>query len=298
MLDRLCVIANPGSGQNKRGDGPLEAAMQVLGSRAELRRWSEDGSIADTVRQALDDGFKTIIAAGGDGTIMSVAQALVGTDAVLGVLPLGTFNYFARGIGLPEDSAEAARALLRSTPRTISVGEVNGQLFLNNASVGIYPHILNAREETYRRFGRNRLLAYWSVLRTFLNFQRPRKRTITVAGQTRTERTPLIFVARSAYQLAEFGLAGIGAIEDDKFAVFIIHPASRIKMFILALRLVRHRIEAGRDVDVLTVDRVRVDATHPTELVAHDGEKMRMSTPLTFEVRRDALRVLTPAADP
>lgn len=296
MAERLCVIANPGSGQNSKGDEALKAAMAVFGDRAELRRWTPDSNIAATVRKALSDGFGTIVAAGGDGTVVSVAQALIGQKAALGVLPLGTFNYFSRGLGLPEDPAAAAEAILNGAPRPVSVGEVNGQVFLNNASLGIYPRILQEREETYRRYGRSRLMAYWSVVRTFVIFQRARRRTITVDGQTRTLRSPLIFAARSAYQLEEFGLKGTEAIDNDELAIFVIRPASRARLFLLAWRLVRRKIVAGRDVDLFIAHKFVVDGRHGTDLVAYDGEKKRMALPITFQVRPEALTVLMPKA--
>lgn len=296
MQHRICVVANPASGQNSRGDDQLKAAMAVLDGHAELRRAAPGEDIAATTRHALDDGFDTIVAAGGDGTFVSVAQILVGGKATLGVLPLGTFNYFARGMGLSEDPAEAARTILNGQRSPIAVGEVNGQVFLNNASIGIYPHILKEREATYRRFGRSRIAAYWSVIRTFINFQRPTRRTIEVEKKRLSLRTPLIFVARSAYQLEAFGLTGTAAIANDKFAVFIIRPSSGWRMFVLAFQLVRRRVKLGQDVDLVITDRLSVNGRRPSELVAYDGEKKRMRPPVTFSMRKDALTVLLPAA--
>ena len=268
--------------------------MAVFGPRADLRRFGPGTSIAGTVRKALDEGFDAIIAAGGDGTVVSVAHAMTGQDVPMGVLPLGTFNYFARGLGLPEDPAEAARAILEGTAQAASVGEVNGQVFLNNASLGLYPYILERREVTYRRFGRSRALAYWTVARTFLNLRRPRPRAITANGVTRTLRTPLIFAARSAYQLREFGLSGAQAVDRDHIALFVLHETTRLGMFRMAWRLLRRKIRDGEDVDIIVTDRVEIRAAHGVELVAYDGEKRRTEVPVTIAVRRNALNVIMP----
>ena len=294
MTDRICVIANPGSGRNSRGDTALAAAMAVLGDAAELRRCAPGSGIARAVRGAIADGFGAIVAAGGDGTVVAVAQSLIGTPVPMGILPLGTFDYFARGLGLPQDPAEAARAILSGEPRPQSVGEVSGQVFLNNTSIGLYPYILRRREDTHRRFGRSRAAACWSVIRTLLDVRRPQSRTITIEGTARTLRTPLIFAARSAYRLREFGLTGERAVGRDRLVLFVLHDTPRLGMFRMGWRLLRRRVRDGEDVDIRIADDVRVDASHRSDLAALGGERAALALPVTFRVRRDALNVIMP----
>lgn len=323
---RICVITNPGSGRNSRDAAAVERAMEVFGPRAELRAWSDSDSLSATVERALADGFATIVAAGGDGTIMGVAQAMVaagnaakkgsaeagareessgeggaaqpGKRAKLAVLPLGTFNYFARGLGLPQEPDAAAQAILEGASHRISVGAVNGQVFLNNASLGVYPSILKAREAVYDRWGRRRILAHWSTVKTFLRFQHPMRVTITADGKQMERRTALIFVARSAYQLESYGLKGAEAISDDRFAVFVAHDGGRGALFRLAWRLVRKRIEVGRDVEYFSAREIEIDTRAARPLVAFDGEKSRMKAPLSFRILPDALTIVVPEPQP
>ncbi len=293
--DDICVIVNAKSGRNSRDSAAIGRAMAVFGPGAVLRHWSPERGLEDEVKRAIAEGFPVIVAAGGDGTVMGVAQALVGSGASLGVLPLGTFNYFARGLGLPQDPEAAARAILNGRPHRIAVGAVNGQVFLNNASVGLYPAVLRAREDIYRRWGRSRLMAHWSLLRTLVRFQRPYRLTLrSETGEARNIRTPLIFAARSAYQLDYFGLDGGKAISDDHFAVFVARDGTRWHLFKMALRLAFGRMRAGRDVELLTVRRLEVVTEHRQPHVAFDGEKRRMPTPLTFEILDDALSIILP----
>lgn len=293
--DRMCLIANPGSGLNSRDADAIRRAMGVFGPEAELREWSDEGETLDaTVRHAIRDGFGTIVAAGGDGTVMGVAQAMLGSDRRMAVLPLGTFNYFARGLGLPEDPEAAARAILGGGTHPISVGTVNGKVFLNNASLGIYPSILKAREDVYRRFGRRRIAAHWSVIKTFLRFQRPMQVAVRADGEARRYRTPLIFIARSAFQLESFGLHGAQDISDDRFAMFVARDGGRLALFRLAWRLVQKRIEVGRDVDYLAAREIEVETQNRKPLVAFDGEKSRMRAPLTFRILPAALQIVVP----
>lgn len=296
---RICVICNEGSGRNSREAHAIHAATDVLGDRATLRR-AKGPEIEDAARRALREGFGTVVAAGGDGTIMTVAGAVAeagqgaGGGVRFGVLPLGTFNYFARGLGIPEDPEGAARVLLGGHTRKASLGEVNGRLFLNNVSVGIYPAILRAREDVYRRWGRRRAAANWSVAKTFVRFQRPLHLTLTANGETWRAKTPLLFAARSAYQLESFGLAGASCVAGGRFAVFVAPDTGRAGLFLKALRLTRSRMREGRDFDLTCTGEMLVASRSRHLTVACDGEKFRMRTPLRLSVRHDALDVLAP----
>lgn len=290
----ICVVANPGSGQQKRA--AIEAAMAAFGADVTLRHWRKGEDLEAFVVKAVADGFSTIVAAGGDGTVMGVAHALMGSKAHLAVLPLGTFNYFARGLGLPQEPEAAVKAILAGHPQQISVGTVNGQLFLNNASIGIYPTILQAREDIYARMGRSRLLAHWSVLRTLLRFQRPARMEMVADGQAISLKTPLIFIARSAYQLERFGLEGAQAISDDKLVAFVARGGSRWHLMKLALRLALRRVQAGCDVDLITAHEIDIATAKRRPKVAFDGERRRMLAPLSFRIEDRALSIIVPDA--
>ena len=290
---RICVICNEGSGRNSREADAIQAAMEVLGERAVLRQVKGD-ELDDAARAAVAEDFDAIVAAGGDGTIMTVAGALMDTGHRFGVLPLGTFNYFARGLGIPEDPKGAAEVILAGGTRRVSLAEVNGQVFLNNISLGIYPTILRNREEVYARWGRRRMAAHWSAAKTFMRFQRPLFLTVLADGQEIRVRTPLLFVARSAYQLESFGLAGAECVAQGRFAVFAAPDAGRAGMFQKAWRLVRQSMKEGRDFDLVCADEVTIAARSLHLTVACDGEKMRMRAPLRLRVHKDALEVFAP----
>lgn len=291
----IAVIANAGSGRNAREKEAVDRAMAVFGQGAEIVFWNpETDEIAALIDRLMGQGRSIIVAAGGDGTIMAVASAMAGKDARMAVLPLGTFNFFARGLGLPQEPEDAARAILAGAPRRLSLGAVNGQVFLNNASLGIYPSILKERETVYERWGRYRVFAHWSVVKTFLKFQRPMRLVLTVDGLRREIRTPLVFVARSAYQLERYGLEGGEAIHDDRFAMFVARRSGRAGLFRLAWRLVTRRLELGRDVELIDAEEIVVEMRQTNPLVAFDGEKARMRAPLRFEILKDSLTVIVP----
>lgn len=190
----VCIILNPKSGKKDAKPEPLdlcEMMRAAFGANCDIKKVSKTASPSDLAKEAISEGYKTVVAAGGDGTIAGVANALMDTDVAMGVLPMGTFNYFSRGLGLPEDIPSAIETLGRSEPSPIHVGCVNGEIFLNNASLGVYPSILRERETLYKKWGRSRVTAYWSVLSGLMGLKRPYDLTITIDGQPPSARRPL-----------------------------------------------------------------------------------------------------------
>lgn len=290
----ICVIANARSGASARVAATLDRAMTVFGKRAELRTFT--GDPAPVAKQAIRDGFSIVVAAGGDGTVAGVAHALAGTPAVMGVLPMGTFNFFARGLHTPADAAEAANAILEGAPHDIAVGSVNGKVFLNNVALGLYPEILDEREAAYKRWGRSRILAHLSTLRTLLRLQRPMDLRIVADGKAQKRRSPMIFIARSAYQLDQFGVVGAQAISEDRFAVYIARQTTRMGLLKLAWRLMRPgKVDLSDCLELLTPKTLVIDQPRRKRIrIAHDGERQKMALPLTFRIDHNVLSVILP----
>lgn len=294
---RICVLINPGSGK-KKGREKHEALRAALGAHPErfTLRQVKGRDLTGAAQEAVTEGFDVVVAAGGDGSINAVAQALAGTGTALGVVPMGTFNFFARSLGIPEDPEQAVACLLEGQPRPVPIGEVNGTVFLNNASLGIYPAVLQQREGTYKRWGRSRIAAHWSVFVTFLKFHRPLSLRVTVDGHSRRVTTPLAFVATNPFQLDHFGLPGADCLREGQFALFLAPGGGRWRMLRNALRLAWGRMEEGRDFELACCRELIVEAKR-RRLVAYDGERRRMNSPFRFEMRPEALKVICPAKE-
>ncbi|WP_411956557.1 diacylglycerol/lipid kinase family protein [Paracoccus homiensis] len=293
---RVCVIMNPGSG-DKDPDAfarRVEDALRPVAARFRLRRLGRGDDIAQATRDALAEGYDVIGAAGGDGTLSAVASVLAGSDAIMALLPGGTFNYFARDLGVGEDLDAALRTLTDARVARIDVGQINDLVFLNNISLGAYPHILKTRESIYRRWGRSRIAAYWSVLVALRRLRRPMHLTAHVDGQDRDFTTALLFAARSAYQLECFGLDGARAVRQGKFAVLIAKARQPLPLLRSALRLAFGFSAKDSDFDLIEADSLTI-TTRKHQLVAHDGEKTVMDSPFRLRVLRGGLKVLLPA---
>ncbi|SLN39243.1 Diacylglycerol kinase [Roseivivax jejudonensis] len=296
---RICVLMNTGSG-NGDSDGRtarLEAAFARHPGRFELRRITPGHGIADACQRAMKDGFGTVAAAGGDGTIAGVAGQVAGSGRRLGIVPMGTFNFVARGLGIPEDLDEAVDLLAEGEPRAVAVGEVNGQVFLNNASLGVYPHVLKEREGTYKRWGRSRIAAHWSVLVAFLTFRRPVRMKVSVGGTAIRRKTPLAFVGRSAFQLERYGLEGSEAVKAGEFALFLAPDSSRWQLLLRALRLASQGMVLNRDFELFTGTEIVIETSRRWQTLAMDGERFRLEAPFRFRMHPEALHVIAPQQD-
>src|SRR4051794_37510526 len=149
----------------------IRQVAAVHGATCEILAPERGADLTALARQAVADGAALVVAGGGDGTINAVASALVGTEARLGVLPLGTLNHFAKDLGIPLALEEAVRTVFTGRPQAVDVGEVNGRLFLNNSSLGIYPRIVRLRE-AHRRQGVRKWIAFVKALAYVLRHPR------------------------------------------------------------------------------------------------------------------------------
>jgi diacylglycerol kinase family enzyme len=295
----ICVILNEGSGDAAAPGAQRDDLVRRLEAQrvpARLKIVAPGLGPARLARQALEEGARTVVAAGGDGTVSGVAEAVVGSGAWLGILPQGTFNFFARGLDIPQEIDAAIAVLAAGYTRSLQLGEVNGRIFLNNCSLGLYPSILQEREDVYRRWGRSRIAAYWSVLVALTAFRRPMRLSLTLDGQHEHLRTPLVFIANSAYQLEQYKLDGAQAVRAGHFALFAVPCKTRRELVEAALRLAQGAARRNEEFLLRTAQEIRIDTGRRRALVARDGEKLEMEMPLVIHHRTEPLRIIVPDA--
>lgn len=292
----VCLIANAQSGR-RTGRSAAERAVSrfaASGLHVQLHVAASGDQLGPLAQRALQDGCRTVMVAGGDGSVAAVAAVLAGTSVSMGVLPLGTFNYFARGLGLPVDLDGAIDVCLAGLMREVEVGDVNGHLFLSSASIGLYVAVLKVRRAVYDRWGRSRWAGYWSVLLTMLRARAPAQLRFESGAESFVLRTPLLFVTRSPYQVDTFGLAGRERVAGGELAFFAPLVAGRFSMLRLAPRFLARRLRPDVDLRAVFAREARIDLPKRQVRIALDGERMVMQAPLLFRVRAGALRVLVP----
>lgn len=147
----LFVVLNARSGHDDAASerDVIERVLRASRRRFEVLPVDEVGRLSGTVQRAVDLARQhggALVAAGGDGTINAVAQAALASGCAMGVIPQGTFNYFSRTHGIPLDTEAATQALLVAEPQPVQVGRISsqgrGHAFLVNASLGLYPKLL------------------------------------------------------------------------------------------------------------------------------------------------------------
>lgn len=302
----LFIVLNQASGNGDADEveASVRARLDRAGRRYEILRVDDPGELPQLAARAVEQASSSdgaVIVVGGDGTINAVAQAVLPAGVPFGVLPQGTFNFFGRCHGLPEGAAgDGVMALLDGREKPVQVGTVNGVVFLVNASLGLYPELLEQREEAKRRFGRHRLVALGSGLKTLLGrFRRLHLRLHGDAPMRELEAMTLV-VGNNRLQLEKIGIEQAWAPEQRRLAGIAVRPVGRWALLVMAMRgLLGHLGDAQR-VESFAFTELEANLPgHRRLKVAVDGEIRMLAPPLRFEVASRRLRLLVPRdADP
>lgn len=297
-------MLNPRSGAfaklgMEQGRARVAAACEANGLVATIEM-APGRQIAESVERRLtrrEDPLDVVVVGGGDGSIGAAAAVLAGGAVPLGILPLGTFNHFARDLGLPLDLEAALRVIARCHTTSVDVGEVNGRIFLNNSSLGIYPHLV-AERDRQRRQG----IARWgaaalAICRVLWRLPRPRVRVLA-AGWQRVRRTPCLFIGNNIYQLDPFAIAKRARLDQGELCLYMTHRQSRLALLRLAVAAFLGRLEPGRDFEVARLEAVDIAARRHRLRVALDGESVVLQPPLHYRILPRALRVIAPEPEP
>ena len=255
----------------------------------------EGARLTATARSLARRGdLDAVVAAGGDGTVSAVAAGVVGTGVALGVIPLGTLNHFARDLGV-RDVDTALDAIARGETKPIDVGEVNGRVFINNSSIGLYPEMVVQRDEERSAKGtgkwRAMLRAAWRILVRFPLVHV----AIALAGTVFSAKTPVVFIGNNEYEVNVLArsLGVRKRIDRGVLAVYTMRTTSRVKMLWITLKELFQEGEPP-ELEMHAVDHADIVATKRSLKVALDGEVVRMRPPLAYRSRPGALRVLVP----
>jgi diacylglycerol kinase family enzyme len=300
MRPRAVVLLNAAAGAvAPAGIGEVaervRAAFADAGLAADVRP-VDSRHVASEVRAVARARPDAVVVGGGDGTLSAAAESLVGGDIPLGILPLGTRNHFARDLGLTGDLSAAARVIAAGHVREVDVGEVNGRVFLNNCSLGVYPDLVRDRETQEAREDRPRasalLRASWGSLRRF----RVRTVTLRVDGRVWRVTTPLVFVGNNRYETRLLALGRRAALEEGRLWLYVARNAGRLGILRLGARMLLGRLEQAQDFETLATTELELRTRRRLLRVAVDGEVVPMQSPVRWRTRPGSLRVLAPPA--
>jgi diacylglycerol kinase family enzyme len=279
----------------------IAAAFLAAGADATVTAVDPAG-LSPAVEMAAGSDADAVVLGGGDGTLNLGAMTLAGGVRQLkplGILPLGTLNHFAKDLGIPMDLDEAVRIVVAGHVRSVDLGEVNGRVFLNNSSIGIYPEVVREREEMQQ----GGLASKWVAMLRAMIDQLRRFPMVTVTlrlpGRALRVRTPLVFVGNNRYEMSLFRMGRRAHLDRGELYLYVARDQSRLGFVGLALRALVGRLDPEKDFESVGLPSVEVATSWRRSLrVALDGEVERLATPLRYRVRPGALCVLAPPAEP
>jgi diacylglycerol kinase family enzyme len=274
--------------------GELDALRAALAAaEVEVVEIAPGLDCAQEVRERVRRGTKLFIAAGGDGTVHHILQAVVNSEAALAVLPLGTYNHFARDLGVPLDWREALEVALDGDRRQIDCGRINDRFFINNISIGLYPELVTRREAHGRDYPRwkARLFAFYATLRKYQHVD------LAVEAEHRSEviRTHVFMISNNPYDLERIGAeAPRDRLTEGRLAVYWLPHTSRWRLTRYAARYLAGRVRTIPGFRSFRTLHMRVQASRPRLKVGIDGEVFTLDTPLVITAVPQSVVVKVP----
>ena len=269
----------------------LEAVAKEAG--LDVVRVGRGVDVSATIREQMRQGRKLFVAAGGDGTISSVVQPLVNSEAALGVVPLGTYNHFARDLGVPLDWREALNVALTGTERQVDAGRINDRFFVNNVSIGLYPELVARREERGRDYPRwkARLHAAYATLRQYPYV------TLAIETEYLREiiRTHVFLVSNNSYDLSRIGVeAPRSTLEEGRLSVYWLPHIPRIALMRFVAHYLAGRVRNTPGFRSFRTTHLKVQSAKKRVRLGIDGEVFVRTPPLVITIAPKSLLVKVP----
>lgn len=300
MLRSVPVILNRSSGGNdgREVSDKVRDAFREAGAEADVRTAGGGEELDALARELASSDSPVVAAGGGDGSIGSVASALAGKDKALGVLPLGTLNHFAKDLGIPMELNEAVKTVVEGRVATVDVAEVNGRVFVNNSSLGLYPRIVRRRKEQQERLGWGKWPALvWATLHT-LHRHTAIDVSLSVDGSEIKRQTPFVFVGNNFYEMEGFDVGTRERLDRGELSLYLAPGARPFDLLVFAIKALFGRLRGTSGFEVLRTRELTIRPRGDEARVSTDGEIAMLRTPLKYRVLPGALRVMVPTSSP
>lgn len=295
------VILNAGSGA-----GGAEASREMItrvlrdaGMTVRCVTLAAGLDLDGEVQSAVRSGASLVIAGGGDGTVNAVANCIRAHSVQLGILPLGTLNHFARDLGIPVDLEAALSVIVDGHTEPVDAAEVNGRLFINNSSVGMYPRIVRLRERYKGRWVGKWVVAAWATLRVTRSGSVLRVQ-LSAEGVQVTRTTPLVFVGNNAYRMAGLDAGSRASVQGGALGLYVVKTTGQWRLLRLVWRILARTAQRSGELVMLTTASATIDVPDDASVtrleVAMDGEVVMLDLPLAYRSLPGALTLCVPRA--
>lgn len=294
----IAVIVNRSSGRGHENELATEIKAQFAAAGKDVHvNLVAAEKLKSAFEHAVHEGFQTIVAGGGDGTLNTAASVLVDTDISLGVLPLGTLNHFAKDLRIPLDLAGAVRTIVMGRSERIDAGDINGRIFINNSSLGFYPDVVRFRDQQRRRLGIGKLAALLWATALVLRKENPHSARVETDRETLESRAYFALIGNNEYVFEGLHVGARHTLQAGVLSLYTTRRFDRFAVLRLALRALFGRLRGAADFDALTAKRIVIETSRPKTSVATDGEVSDLATPLHYRIRPRALRVIVPSSN-
>ncbi len=291
------LIINPMAFQGHGSDDIVTAAtheLEEVGYQVEVIPTTEQDHGHGIAHQAVHDGVAMVVAAGGDGTIHEVAAGLVGSDVILGILPLGTMNNVALSVGIPADPFAAIQVLTHGKPRQIDVGIANGHPFMEAVSVGLEAPLFPLGEAMRHHGVRGLIQGLFGAMQ-LINHSQSQVVTLTLDGKKRQIRVRQITISNTPYYGLGIRSGKEASISDGRLDVVTMRYSRRRDLLLHYWAIATGQLEMRQHTHLRQARSVRI-RVYPPMPVAIDGEAAG-TTPINIAIKAGALRLMAPPID-
>jgi len=292
---RIRVIWNPAAGTkggvraNHVDEGQIRALMARARVGSELVPTASSAEARAQAGDAVSRGYDLVVAAGGDGTVSTVAEALLGTETTLGILPLGSVMNIVRSLGIPREPELAADAIATGRVARIDVGDAAGRPFFEAGSVGMNAAMFREAHRIDAGDWSSPIRTMWAALR-----YRPARISIDLEDRRLRTRALMITVSNGPYAGAGLTVAPGARLDDGRFDVRVFRRFSKVRLLRHLASIAFGRYRYAPEVDTYRSRFVRVESAHP--LPARADSRDLGTTPVEFVTRPRALRVVVPGS--
>ena len=287
----MCLIINPVSGTESKKNIPEDVAASLDQKKTDLiiRVTGYPRHASEIAREAVQEGFKSVIVAGGDGTVNEAARELVNTSTALGIIPLGSGNGLARDLGIPIDAEKALDIVLKDSTRAIDYGTANGHIFFCTCGFG-FDAFISDRFADERRRGP---LGYVrNVLESVVDFKSD-EYEITHDGGTLRERAFILTCANASQYGNEAHIAPGASLDDGKMNVSILKPLNALEIPQTTLQLFTRNIDKNSKMTTLVTQRLHIKRSR-SGVMHVDGEPLQAENEIDVRIFHKGLHVFAP----
>ncbi len=291
---RALLIINPISGSGKKNglDTRVADRLQLAGYQVDSAWTKAAGDATTLARQATQQGYDAVIAAGGDGTINETAMALCNTGVNFGIIPCGSGNGLARHLNIPIDVRESLEIIANGRCEICDNGEVNGHKFFCTFGMGFDAAVGH-------KFAKSKQRGFATYIRTTFNEYRhyePEEYVITANGKVLTERAFVVAVCNASQYGNNAYIAPHASISDGLLDVTIIHYGNPLTTAMVGIDLMAGTIENNMLINTFRADSLRIER-RSAGAVHLDGEPMELPSIVDIQCNKHSISIFTPGPD-